>query len=106
MHAEHLGDLAAVICVVSDHAHQDGLARVHLYSTIDISRELLLEHVRRPAVQAVFDDRPGRLEREDELACHSWVGKVVLPALAVRIVERRALSTRLDRKSTRLNSSH
>src|SRR5213595_3493006 len=38
VHAERLGDLAAVIRVVGDQPHQDGLARVHLNSTIDLSR--------------------------------------------------------------------
>src|SRR5437588_3331422 len=54
-----------------------------------------MEHRRRPSLETIRDDRPGRLESEDELACLTWVGRVVFPALAVRIVERRAIGTRL-----------
>src|SRR5207253_6737296 len=61
----------------------------------DLSAELVLEHRRRPSLETIRDDRPGRLESEDELACHTWVGRVVFPALAARIVERRAFGTRL-----------
>src|SRR5256885_6487008 len=55
-----------------------------------LSAELVLEHRRRPSLETILDDRPGRLQRGDQLLRITRVAEVVFPAIAVRIQKRRA----------------
>ncbi len=64
--------------VVSDHSHQDGLARVDRYPGGARARRLLAEALGRPRRETAIDDGPRRREGTDELGGGSRMREVVL----------------------------
>src|SRR2546428_1246447 len=95
VHSKPLGDLAAGVGVVGDQPHEYGLASMELHLAIDLSREFTLEHVGRPSIEALLDDRPGRLECGHELAGVAGVVQFVFPSVIDESGERCALGARL-----------
>jgi hypothetical protein len=59
VHSERGRDLAAVLGVVGQQAHQHGLASVNLYLAVTLSTHFVLKHLRRPALEALLNDSPG-----------------------------------------------
>src|SRR5438477_5643798 len=76
VHAQRLADLGTVIRVVDEETHQHRLARVNLDLAVALSLENILQHRRRPSVQAIVDDRPGRFECRHEFVRPTRMGQV------------------------------
>src|SRR6266550_9229347 len=91
--AEGLRQLAAVVGVVGQEPLEDRPARMDLTMVTVQPLDRLLEHRRRPAIQAAIDDRPGRVEGRHELGRAARVVEIVLPAVVVahRLDEGRRL---------------
>src|SRR5688500_10853726 len=95
VNAQGLRQLAAVVGVVGEEAHEHRLPRVDLLRVAPLARERLAQHLRRPALEAAGDDRPRRIERVDQLIGVAWVVLDVLPAGGVGIGEGRRVGPRL-----------